>query len=180
VAEVAALVEARGVAYRMTLDHSHVIFKMDNLREHKYCSLGEDLEDGSVILDPALPGNVCSAWIARNWVAHAHARPAVPNNPPNIRGVHPNGTVGRGVQYPFLPPAHGEYHAPWDGVLLEPWKDVLRQLFAHHAADPASPLGQVTVEMIPGIDYGAGAGYSIFDHSVAVAGWLRDEWRKVQ
>ena len=49
-------------------------------------------------------------------------------------------------------------------------------LFAHHASDPNSRLGQVTVEMIPGIDYGAGARYSIFDHSVAVARWLRSAW----
>jgi hypothetical protein len=174
VAEVARLVEARGVDYRMTLDHSHVIFKMDNLREHKYCSLGEDLEDGSVILDPARPGNVCAEWIDSNWVAHAHARPAIPNNPPNIKGVHPNGSVGRGVQYPFLPTTPSEYHAPWDGAKLEPWKMVLRRLFMHHANYPGSPLGQVTVEMIPGIDYGAGCGYSIFEHSVAVAQWLRD------
>lgn len=178
VAEVAALVEARGVRYRMTLDHSHVIFKMNNNAERKYCSLGEDLDDGSVVLDPALPGNVCSTWIDANWVAHAHARPAIPNNPPNISAHHPNGQVGRGIQYPFFAPAEGEYHAAWNEAALEPWKAVLRNLMDHHAADATSPLGQITVEMIPGIDYGAGAGYSIFNHSVAVANWVRQTWKE--
>jgi hypothetical protein len=180
VANVARMVEARGVRYNMTLDHSHVIFKIDNPRELAIESLGEDLADGSVVLDPAKPGNVCDQWIDANWVAHAHARPAVPNNPENIWARHPNGKFGRGVQYPFLRPAEGEWHAPWNEAALEPWKQVLRRLFAHHAANPASPLGQVTVEMIPGIDYGAGAKYSIFEHSVAVAQWLRAAWREAQ
>ncbi len=176
VAKVAALVAARGAAFRMTLDHSHVIFKMDNPRELDIAGLREDLAAG-LVLDPFVPGNVCDQWIAANWVAHAHARPAIPNNPPNIWGRHPDGRVGRGVQVPFLEPAEGEWHAPWDAAALEPWKEVLRHLLAHHATDPASPLGQMTVEMIPGVDYGAGAKYSIFDHSVAVAEWLRATWK---
>lgn len=180
IAAVAEMVERQGVPYRMTLDHSHVIFKIDNLREMGRFNLAEDMEDGSTILDPAIPGNVCATWIDANWVAHAHARPAVPNNPPNIMAHHPDGRVGRGVQVPFLPPAPGEYHAPWNEAALEPWKAVLRHLFAHHAADPKSPLGQVTVEMIPGIDYGAGARYSIFNHSIAVAHWLRAAWESAQ
>ncbi len=178
VAEVAEMVEARGVAFNMTLDHSHVIYKIDNPHELDTESLREDLADG-LVLDPARPGNVCDLWIARNWVRHAHARPAIPNNPRNVWARHPDGSLGRGIQVPFLAPAPGEWHSPWDEAALEPWKEVLRRLFRHHAGDPASRLQQVTVEMIPGIDYGAGARYSIFDHSVAVAQWLRSEWRRI-
>ena len=177
VARVAERVERRGVPFNMTLDHSHVIFKIDNPGELDIEGLREDLAAG-MVLDPFKPGHVCGQWIAANWVRHAHARPAVPNNPRNIWARHPDGSFGRGVQVPFLPPAPGEWHAPWDEAALEPWKEVVRQLFAHHAADPESRLEQVTVEMIPGIDYGAGAKYSIFDHSVAVAEWLRAEWRR--
>ena len=177
VARVAELVESRGVPFNMTLDHSHVIFKMDNAAELDIEGLREDLADG-LVLDPFKPGNVCAQWIAANWVRHAHARPAVPNNPRNIRARHPDGSFGRGVQVPFLPPKAGEWHAPWYAAALEPWKEVVRELFDHHASDPDSRLEQVTVEMIPGIDYGAGAKYSIFEHSIAVAEWLRAQWRR--
>ncbi|MCC6719973.1 MAG: hypothetical protein IT555_19015 [Acetobacteraceae bacterium] len=179
VARVARLVEARGVAFNMTLDHSHVIFKIDNQAELDIEGLREDLAAG-LVLQPGKPGNVCAQWIANNWVRHAHARPAVPNNPRNLWAAHPDGSPGRGVQYPFIQPRPGEWHSDWHEAALEPWKDVVRQMFAHHAADPGSRLQQVTVEMIPGIDYGFGHRYSIFDHSVAVAHWLRAEWQRAR
>jgi hypothetical protein len=178
VAEVAEIVEAHGARFQMTLDHSHVIFKIDNPRELDRENLREDLAAG-LVLDPAKPGNVCSQWIARNWVRHAHARPAVPNNPPNIWARHADGSVGRGVQYPFKPVAPGEWHANWDEAALGPWKAVLLELMRHHATDPRSHLGQITCEMIPPPDYGGGAKYSIFEHNAAVAAWLRAAWREV-
>ena len=27
---------------------------------------------------------------------------------------HPDGSIGRGVQYPFIKPLEGEYHEDWD------------------------------------------------------------------
>jgi hypothetical protein len=180
VARVAELVEAKGAKFNITLDHSHVIFKIGNLHERHVEDNGADIDAGLLELDPAKPGNVCDLWIGRNWVRHAHARPAVPDNPVNLWARHPDGSFGRGIQYPFVQPAPGEYLAPWDGARLEPWKEVLRRLMRHHATDPASRLEQITVEMIPGIDYGAGHRYSIFDHSVAVAGWLRRTWNDIK
>ncbi len=176
VAAVAELVERRGVPFNMTLDHSHVIFKMDNPKELTIEDTQQDVDAGLVILDPFTPGNLCEKWISSNWVRHAHARPAVPANPVNVWAKHPDGRLGRGIQYPFVQPEPGEWHSAWDEAALEPWKQVVRMLFAHHARDERSRLGQVTVEMIPGIDYGAGARYSIFDHSVACARWLRSTW----
>jgi hypothetical protein len=35
------------------------------------------------------------------------------------------------------------------------------------------------MEMIPMVDYGAGAKYSIFDNNVACAEWIRAEWKKI-
>jgi len=179
VSRVARLVEARGVPFNMTLDHSHVIFKIGNEAELDIEGLREDLADG-LILDPSQPGHACGEWISNNWVRHAHARPAIPNNPRNVWATHPDGRLGRGVQYPFIQPKPGEWHSGWDEARLEPWKDVVRQMFVHHASNPASRLEQVTVEMIPGIDYGAGHRYSIFDHSVEVAKWLRAEWQRAK
>ena len=34
----------------------------------------------------------------------------------------------------------------------------------------------VSSEIIPFVDYGSGARYSLFDDNVAVASWLREEW----
>jgi hypothetical protein len=178
VATVGEIAEKRGVPFNMTLDHSHVIFKMDNPRELDRENLREDLAAG-LVLDPRKPGNVCADWIARNWVRHAHARAAVPNNPPNIWAHHPDGSVGRGVQYPFAQPAPGEWHSEWHEEELDAWKNVLVQLMQHHASDPASRLGQITCEMIPPPDYGGGAKYSIFDQNVEVAKWLRKTWQVI-
>jgi len=48
----------------------------------------------------------------------------------------------------------------------------------HHVSDAKSPIGQISCEHIPSVDYGAGHGYSIFEQNVACARWMRDEWRK--
>ena len=176
VEKVAALVAARGVPFHLTLDHSHVIFKIDNPVEQDVQAMRADVEAGRVVLDPAKPANVCSRWIAAGYVHHAHARAAVPANPVNSRAHHPDGSVGRGIQYPFIRPEPGQYHAEWEESRLEPWKRVIRELFAFHARNPASKLGQISCEHIPNVDYGAGAGYSIFEQNVACARWLRAEW----
>jgi hypothetical protein len=177
---VAELVERREVPFNITFDHSHVIFKIGNEGELDVEDNRADIAAGRLELDPYRPGNVSDLWIDRNWVSHAHARPAVPGNPVNTWAKHPDGRFGRGIQYPFLRPAPGEWHAEWDESRLEPWKEVLRRMMWHKASHPDSRLRMITVEMIPGIDYGAGAKYSIFDHSVAVARWLRGAWAEIK
>lgn len=185
VARVARRVEARGIPFRLTLDHSHVIFKIDNPRELAVFDLDAAVAAGELVLDPFLPGNVCGEWIESGWVAHAHARSTVPNNPRNVTGRHasletlpssrhPRDLVGRGVQYPFVAPRAGEWHAPWDAAALDPWKEVARQLVAHHCTHAASPLRLISTEFIPFTDYGEGGAYSLLDNSIACARWLRD------
>ena len=179
VERVAELVKRRGAHFKMTLDHSHVIFKMDNPIEQEVQNLRADVLSGAVELDPFKPGNVCQRWIEANYVHHAHARAAIPDGPTNIWAVI-DGKPGRGIQYPFIRPGPGEWHTEWVAEKLEPWKEVVRQLLKHHASDPASELATITTEFIPWPDYGAGAKYSLFEHSVACATWIRDEWEKVQ
>ena len=183
VSEVADMVEARGVPFRMTLDHSHVIFKIDNEEEQSSpygdgttFNIKDAVDSGALVLDPYRPGNVCEEWIGRGFVHLCHARAAVPNNPRNVKAHHPDGKVGRGVQYPFIEPGPGEYHAEWHEEKLEPWKEVLRRLLADHAGREDGPLEMISTEFIPPTDYGAGGGYSIFDNSVACARWLREAW----
>ncbi|MFZ9415093.1 MAG: hypothetical protein ACO3DJ_16610 [Alphaproteobacteria bacterium] len=178
VEKVAALVKARGVPFNMTLDHSHVIFKIDNPKEQLVQGMKADVDSGALVLDPSKPGNVAKRWIDSNFVHHAHARAAVPANPVNTWAKHPDGSFGRGIQYPFMKPNPGEYLAEWDEARLEPWKRVLRDLFAYHATHAQSPIRQVSCEHIPAIDYGAGHKYSIFENNVACARWMREEWGK--
>ena len=176
VAPVARAVEAHGLPFRMTLDHSHVIFKIDHPEEQDVTGLRQDVESGRLVLDPSRPGHVSGVWIESGWVRHCHARAAVPNNPRNTAAQGPDGKPGRGIQYPFARPRPGEYHAEWDEARLEPWKEVIRQLMRHHAADPAGTLGQISTEFIPNLDYGEGCRYSLFEQSIACAAWLRTTW----
>jgi hypothetical protein len=139
-----------------------------------------DIDAGRLILDPSRPGHVAGQWIGRNWVHHAHARAAVPANPVNTWGRHPDGSPGRGIQYPFMRCAPDEYVAPWEESKLEPWKNLMRQLLAHHARHGDSPMRQISCEHIPNPDYGGGHKYSIFENNVACARWLRAEWATAQ
>lgn len=186
---VAELVSKHGIPFRMTLDHSHVMFKIDNPREQAVLGIDAAIASGDLVLDPFTEGNICQQWIDAGIVGHMHARAAAPNNPRNIwahheslddvpSSQHPRDTVGRGIQYPFLEPKPGEWHSPWNEAQLEPWKEVVRRALAHHATTEASPLRTLSTEFIPGTDYGAGAKYSIFDHSVACARWVREVWGK--
>ncbi len=180
VSKVGEIVEKQGAKFNITLDHSHVIFKIDNPKEQEVLGMKEDVDAGRVILDPFKPGNVASEWIERNYVTHSHARPAIPANPVNIWAKHPDGSFGRGVQYPFIQPGEGEWHSSWSEENLEPWKEVVRQLLRHHASNTKSCLGQISMEIIPAPDYGGGGKYSLLANNIACADWIRKEWASLQ
>lgn len=178
VEKVAEIVEREGVPFNITLDASHVIFKIDNPREQAIQDLGADMLSGHVILDPFDAQSVTERWIRRDIVGHAHARPAAPNNPVNIWGRHPDGQAGRGIQYPFTCPRPGCWHGEWQESALEPWKQVLRSLLLHHAGRGERQVLHISTEILPFADYGAGARYSLFEDSVACARWLRSVWNE--
>ena len=177
---VGQAVEARGTPFTVTLDHSHVIFKMDNPEEQEISGIREAVEAGEVVLDPYMPGNVCQTWIDAGWVRHCHARATVPNNPKNTAATDDEGKPGRGIQYPFKEPAPGEYHAPWNEAELEPWKEVIRCLLRYHAVDGHGTLGQISTEFIPNLDYGEGCRYSLFEQGVACVEWMRSAWEELR
>lgn len=176
VKKVADLVEAQGVKFNMTLDPSHIIFKIDNPDEILIQNMDRDIANGDVVLDPFHADNICQKWITAGYVRHAHARSAVPNGPRNIWAKHPGGNLGRAIQYPFIRPGKGEWHSKWNEEKLEPWKEVFRQLFRHHARTASSTLTMVSTEFIPYPDYGGGAKYSLFEQNLACAEWLRKTW----
>lgn len=179
VVPVGRMVEARGLPFRMTLDHSHVIFKIDHPEEQDVMNIRPAVESGELVLDPYQPGNVCDQWIEAGWIHHCHARAAIPNNPRNTLAHDDKGRPGRGIQYPFRPPAEGEYHAEWSAARLEPWKEVMRSLMRYHRDDPDARLGQISTEFIPNLDYGEGCRYSLFEQGIACVEWMRAEWASV-
>ncbi len=180
VSRVGKLVEDKGIEFNLTLDHSHVIFKIDNLIEQKVFNIDKQISKGELILDPFLPGNIVKEWIENGWIRHCHARSAVPNNPRNLYGKHPDGSYGRGIQYPFKMPNEDEYHEKWDVRLLEPWKECIRMLMKYHINDKNSKLSQISTEFIPNTDYGEGCRYSLFEQSIECTKWMRSTWNKIK
>ena len=95
-------------------------------------------------------------------------------------GKHPDGTLGRGIQYPFKKPNDDEYHSLWEEKLLDPWKECILKLMKYHAKDPKSKLGQISTEFIPNTDYGEGCKYSLFEQGVECTKWMRNNWEKIK
>lgn len=189
--EVANAVEQQGITFNMTLDHSHVVFKINNETEQQVFGLNQLLEQGELELNPQVSGNIYEQWISRGLVRHAHARSVAPNNPKNIWGkhpdinnlrssLHPQNTIGRGIQYPFIKPEPNQWHSDWNEADLDTWKHVARMLLRHHASDPNSQLQTLSTEFIPFTDYGEGSTYSLLDNNAACARWLRQEWQQLK
>jgi hypothetical protein len=171
---VARIVQEEGGTFRMTLDHSHVVFKMNNEVELGMFGLAEQLENKQIILDPFQEGNISEQWINQGIVSLMHARSVIPNNPKNIKAKHPDGSVGRGVQYPFVKPLEGQFHEEWNEQKLEPWKEVIRKMIKYHY-DNDSFLECISTEFIPSTDYGENNTYSLLDNAVGCAKWIRSE-----
>ncbi|MDC0227652.1 hypothetical protein OAK51_04045 [Alphaproteobacteria bacterium] len=180
VSKVGKLVEEKGIEFNLTLDHSHVIFKIDNPKEQKIFNIDQQIKNKDLILDPFVKGNVVEEWIENGWVRHCHARSAIPNNPINIYGKHPDGNFGRGIQYPFKKPNADEYHELWEEKLLDPWKECVLKLMRYHLKDPNSKLGQISTEFIPNTDYGEGCKYSLFEQAIECTNWMRKSWNKIK
>ena len=180
VSRVGKLVENEGVEFNITLDHSHVIFKINNPQEQKKFNIDKQINSGKLVLDPFSEDNIVKEWINFGWVKHCHARSVIPNNPLNIYAKHPDGTIGRGIQYPFQKPKNNEYHEKWDVKLLEPWKECIKTLMKYHLQDKTSKLRQISTEFIPNTDYGEGCRYSLFEQGVECTKWMRKTWKKIK
>jgi hypothetical protein len=171
---IAEKVREAGMPFNFLLDHSHVLIKLENPDEQDLCGIRSDVEAGTLILDPFEPGNITDQWIAENMTLWHAVRPVAPNGPKNLWAAHPDGSQGRPCQYPFIRPKQGEWHSDWFAYKLEPTKEVTRKVLHSHLTNPKSRLRYITTEIIDLPDYGAGARYSLFDHSVALARWIRD------
>lgn len=188
--EIANMVTARGVPFGITLDHSHVVFKVNNPVELNVFSIDKLIDSGELILNPNQKNNIISKWVDAGLVHHAHARAVAINNPKNISAqhpdinnlrssLHPKSTIGRGIQYPFTQPLSNQWHCEWVLEELEPWKNAMRYLLQYHAHNPKSRLQMITAEYIPFTDYGEGSTYSLIDNNAACASWLRKTWQDI-
>jgi hypothetical protein len=173
VARVAALTARMGWPLNVTLDHSHCLFKWKNEREKQIDERAGRTDIDYKRLDPENPDSYYREWLDEGWVRHVHARSVSPSNLPNMFARHPNGSWGRGVQYPFVRPQPGEWHSDWSEEQLGAWKSLTTAIL-RHTASQAGGFEQVTAEFIPGIDYGAGAKYSLAENNVSCVHWLRE------
>jgi hypothetical protein len=173
-------VKARGVPFHLTIDYSHVIFKIGNPEQQEISDVREDVEAGRVVLDPYEPNNLCAEWLAQDVVDFAQFRPVAPNNPRNIWAKNPDGSEPRGIMYPFVKPGPGEWHSPWEPWRLEPCKEAIRTILRHHLDQDTSPLKYIITEMITTADYGMNAKFSIIDQNAACGQWIRDSWAQLK
>lgn len=194
VTPLAQAIQNKGVPFNYTLDYSHVNFKINNPEEQDISGIREDVENGSLILDPFEPNNLCDEWLELGIVRWLQVRSAAPNGPKNIwskaePGVSVAGMpeleegddpiVGRGIMYPFIKPKPGEWHSPWSACMLEPTKEVVRKALQYQKNDPQKRLKYITTEMINLPDYGHNAKFSLIDQNAAIAKFVRDEWARI-
>ena len=63
VSYVGKLVEDKGVEFNITLDHSHVIFKINNPKEQNIFNIDKQIISGELIIEPFTTGNIVEEWI---------------------------------------------------------------------------------------------------------------------
>lgn len=175
---VGELLTRANVPLRLTLDHSHLVFKIDNPDELAASGLDGATDGGRSLLAPDGPHSFYRNWLARGWVVHAHTRSVAPGLPGNAAMRRGDGQAGRAIQYPFVEPAPGTFHRDWDAQALTPWKDAVRELLAEMKAHPDRTPRQISCEFIPFPDYGGGGRYDIWANNIACARWLQDEWQR--
>jgi hypothetical protein len=182
VEQVANLLARSNVKLRITLDHSHLVFKLGHPKELAISGITDDAT-GHALLDPRSPNSFDKLWLREGWVAHAHTRSVATHGPLNTRTRRDNGQRGRAIQYPFVAAPTGSFGAEcqaWQAEQIEPWKLAVRQMLAWKAAHPECPLERISCEFIPFTDYGGRARYSIWENNLACAAWLRAEWAALQ
>lgn len=192
VSTVAEASDKQGVPFNLTLDYSHMLFKIGDEAELEVSGIRQDVAAGRVVLDPYEPNNLVDQWLDAGLVRWFQLRSVTPSGPRNLWSKHDSsngaagvpddphqrkrdGEYGRAILYPFTRPSPGEWHSPWEAWRLEPCKHVARKVLQYHADHPDSRLAVITTEMINLTDYGDGARFSLIDQNAAIARFLRDK-----
>ena len=177
---VANLLAQSNVALRLTLDHSHLIYKIDNPAELELSGVAAGADGGRSLLAPASPSALYTQWLNAGWVVHAHTRSVATGLPCNPWAKRTRALQGRAIQYPFIAPGAGNFHGDWNADHLHDWKSAVRALLRHMQQQPERAPQRISCEFIPFADYGGGSRYSIWDNNLACAAWLREEWAALQ
>ena len=177
---VAELLARSNVKLRLTLDHSHLVFKIDHPEELALSGLADAPNGARALLEPGHPTTLYSHWLREGWVTHAHARSAATGIRRNTAMNRRRGLHGRAIQYPFVAPPEGGFQVQWHETQLQPWKQAVRELLGTMHAQPDITPRQISCEFIPFADYGGGSRYSIWQNNLACAQWLRSEWDSLQ
>lgn len=175
---VGELLARANVPLRLTLDHSHLVFKIDTLEEVAASGLQDATDGGRALLAPCQASTLYRQWLARGWVVHAHTRSVAPGIPGNAAMQRSDGRPGRAIQYPFIEPAPGTFHRDWDAQALTTWKTAVVELLDWMKTHPAHAPQQISCEFIPFPDYGGGGRYDIWQNNIACARWLQEEWQR--
>lgn len=174
---VGELLARTNVPLRLTLDHSHLVFKIGNPAELAASGLQDAADGGRARLAPGQAGTLYRQWLERGWVVHAHTRSVAPGVPGNAAMRRGDGRPGRAIQYPFVDPGPGTFHRPWDAQALTTWKAAVAELVDWMKAHPDRAPQQVSCEFIPFPDYGGGGRYDIWQNNIACARWLQAMWQ---
>ncbi|PXW93981.1 hypothetical protein C7444_11614 [Sphaerotilus hippei] len=180
VERVAERLARSNVRLRLTLDHSHLIFKIGHAAELALSGLADEPDGARALLAPDGAATFYRQWLQEGWVAHAHARSVAPGVSHNAAANRRRGLPGRAIQYPLIEPPPGSFHAGWQAERLQPWKDAVLDLLRCMRAQPQHAPQRISCEFIPFADYGGGARYSIWDNNLACARWLREQWGALQ
>lgn len=180
VLQVAGIVEKIGIPFKLAMDYSHCIFKIENEIE-SYISFKGD-QEAVRKLDPFNDDNYADEWLNKNLVHWGQIRPAVPNGPRNTWAIetspwegHGFDRPGRGIQYPFSQPSKNEIpHNHWHAHKLACTKEVIRKLIDDFLYNPQSNLEIMTVDNINLCSYGLGWKYNMFKDSCLVAEYIRE------
>lgn len=167
---------AENIKVNVTLDYSHVVFKIANPAEQRISGIEEDVAAGRIVLDPFMPGSLCEEWLALDVISFAQFRPVSPHNPRNVWARNEDGSMPRGIMYPITRPGEGEWHSPWHAFELATCKEAFRHVLRYHLSHKTSPLKYVITEMIARADYGLNAKFSLLEHNAECARWIRKEW----
>jgi len=173
---VANLLAQSNVDLRITLDHSHLIFKIDNPHELALSEVAPGNDGGRSYLAPGQAQTYYTQWLKAGWVVHAHTRSVGTGISHNTLAKRTRELQGRAIQYPLLPTAPDHMQGDWSAQALTDWKAAVKDLLAHMQTSPDKAPQQISCEFIPFADYGGGARYSIWDNNLACAQWLREEW----
>ncbi len=178
VERVADLLAAGHVRLRITLDLAHLLYRVGNADELRVAGIADAVDAGELVIDPDAPGTVHALWLREGWVVHGHARSVALGGPVNAWARRGDGRPGRAIQYPFVEPPAGAFHADWDAARLEPWKRATRAQLAWARSQPPAEraMRQFACEFLPFADCGGGSRYSVWDNNVACAAWLREQW----